>query len=158
VRYRRLHRARYGICPSESVDGAGIGQHASLAGFERLLEQLDRLTHSLGTECDLPEACERGAARRIARLQVGAVEALGFLELSEPEGDLRLDELGGIGCRRLDACREPLPGDIEPQGELLDHLERRDTGARLDPRDVGRRATGEREPALGQAGALACLP
>ena len=129
-----------------------------LARLERLLEQFDRLPDLLAAKCDLTETGERGCARRIAGLQVSAVEALGLVDLAEPECDLRLDELQRLERLRVHAGREPLAGDVDPQGELVDHLERRHPGSGLDPRDVGRGAAGERELALRQARPLArCL-
>ena len=92
-RDRRFHRACDRIRAAERVDGARIGERAPLARFERLLEQLDRLLDLLGAKCDLAETGERGRARRIARLQMGAVETLGLVDLAEPQRDLGLDQL-----------------------------------------------------------------
>ena len=121
-----------------------------LTRFERLLEQFDRLPDLLGAKCDLAETGERGRAGRIARLQMGAIEALGLVDLAEPERDLGLDQLQRLERLGVDAGREPLAGDVDAQGELVDHLQRRHPGAGLDPRDVGRGAAGEGELALRQ--------
>ena len=115
---------------------------------ERLLEQLDRLLDLLRAKCDLAETGQRRRARRIARLQMGAVETLGLVDLAEPERDLRVDQLQRLQRLGLDPGREPLPRDLDAQRELIDHLERRHPRAGLDPGDVGRGAAGEGELAL----------
>ena len=89
---------------------------------------------------------------------MNAIEALGLVDLAQPQGDFGLDQLERLQRLQLDARRQPLAGHVDTQGELVDHLERRHARARLDPGDVGGRAAGERELALRQAGALArCL-
>ncbi len=89
-------------------------------------------------------------------LEMRAVQALGLVDLAEPQRDLGLEQLrrarthGGV-----DAGREPLARDVEAQGELVDHLQRRHARAGLEAGDVRGGAAGEGELALRQAGALA---
>ena len=134
-RDRRFHRSRDRICTTEGVDGAGVGQGAPVARCESLLEQFDRLLDLLRAKCDLAETRQRGRARRITRLQMGAVETLGLVDLAEPKCDLRLDQLDRLERFGLHPRREPLARDFDAQRELIDHLERRHPGAGLDPGD-----------------------
>ena len=126
---------------------------------QRLLEQLDRLVQPLGAECDLPEPGKRRRARRVAGLEMRAKEPLGLLDLAEPQRDLGLDQLGRLGARpRRRRSRATGPRRSSRERELVDHLERRDARARLETRDVGGGAAGERELALREPGALRAPP
>ena len=82
-------------------------------------------------------------------------QALGLVDLTEPQRDLGLEQLDRLEHGSVDAGREPLARDLESQRELVDHLQRRDACARLEARDVGGGAAGERELPLRQARPLA---
>ncbi len=82
---------------------------------EGLLEQLDRLLDLLRAKSDLAETGQRGRARRIARLQMGAEETLCLVDLAEPERDLRVDQLERLLRFGLHAGRKPLPRDLDAQ-------------------------------------------
>ena len=81
------------------------------------------------------------------------VQALGELELAQPERDLGL-EVCAVALVRVRPRREIVLGDAEPAAELAKELERRDPVTRLDPRDVGRRAAREGQLPLAEAGGL----
>ena len=153
-RDRRLQRARHGIGPAERVDGSRVGEQPAVPRLQGLLEQVDRLVEALGAKRDLPEPGERRAPRGIPRIEMGAKLALGLVHLAEAEGDLCLHELD-LDDSRLDAGGEPLTGHVEPERELVDHLQRRHPGPRLDPRDVGGRAARKCELPLGEGRPLA---
>ena len=76
---------------------------------------------------------------------------LGELELVEPERDVRLEQLVGLG--RLDrAGGQVVLLDADAARQLAQDLERRHPVAALDPADVHGGAPRERELALAQPG------
>ena len=99
---------------------------------QRFAEQLDRLVEALGTECDLPEPGNGGRAARVSRLQARAIEAVGLIDVTDAQRDLGFEQIRRLGERRVDAGREPLRRDAEPDGELVDHLQRRHARARFE--------------------------
>src|SRR5581483_8074309 len=111
----------------------------------------------LAAKCDLAEACEGGRAVAASCVEVRAVQLLRMVGLAEAQRDLRLDERDVLVRRRLHSRREPLRSDVQTRRELVDHLQRGDARAGLQPRDVGGRASGERELALREPRAQARL-
>ena len=148
-RDRRLHRSRDRIRATERVDGTRIGQGAlPLLASSACSSSSIACSTCSARNAIWPETGQRGRARRIARLQMGAVETLGLVDLAEPERDLRLDQLQRLERFGLHPGREPLARDLDAERELIDHLERRHAGSGLDPGDVGRGTAGEGELAL----------
>ena len=124
--------------------------------LQRLVEVLDRLARVAAAERELPEALECAAA--LPRL-LGSVERLleetrGGVEVVEAERELGLREQVVLPAGARVAGREVLAGHAEPLPQQLEHLERGRAHARLDPRDVRRRAARERELALAQSDLL----
>ena len=117
---------------AERVDSARIGERLAAVQRQRFAEQLDRLVEAFGTECDLPEPGNGGRAARVSRLQARAIEALGLVDVTDAQRDLGFEQIRRLGERRVDAGREPLRRDAEPDGELVDHLQRRHARARFE--------------------------
>ncbi len=121
---------------------------------------LDRLSGTSLPERDLPEPLERLRsffAGCRARERV-AIEPRRLLRFVERERDLGLDRRGDAIGRFALPAREVRLADAEPLRQLADQLKRRNAVARLDPRDVGGRATRERELLLRQPGTQPRLP
>ena len=125
--------------------------------LERLVEVLDRRARVAAAERELPEALERAAAlaRVLGSLERLLEETLGGVEVVEAERELGLREQVLLPAGALVAGREVLAGHAEALPEQLEHLERRRAHARLDPRDVRRRAARKRELPLAQPDLLA---
>src|SRR6185503_10011628 len=79
------------------------------------------------------------------------VELVRALDVVEAQRDLGLERGEVLGLRLL-ARGEVVLGHAEAPAELPEELERGDPVARLDPRDIRRRAARERELALAQPG------
>jgi hypothetical protein len=125
---------------------------------ERLLEPLDGEARVPAPVGRLPEALQgaRPQGVRLGALEELGVEPFDLVQVSQAEDDLGLEEgPSDVAAAVLRARGEPVLGDAEPAPELAQKLERGDAVPGLDPRDVGRRAAREREPALAEPGFLA---
>ena len=124
---------------------------------ECALELLDRQPRVAASVRDLAEAGVRVRLDLVVGhlLEHPRVQALGELELVQPERDLGLED-GAVALTGVDAGGEVVLRDAEPAAQLTQELERGNPVARLDPRDVGGRAAGEGELALAEPGGLAC--
>jgi hypothetical protein len=125
---------------------------------ERPLELGDRAPRVSPPEGQLAETSVNMSSEAFARgsLEQAVVEPLGVLEVSKPKGDLGLDQrraqLVGAGVR---AGRQVVLRHAQLSSELAQKLEGGDAVAGFDPRDVGRGAARERQPALAQSRLLA---
>jgi hypothetical protein len=86
---------------------------------------------------------------------MSAEEAFRLVGLAESQRDFGLEQLDRLEHSRIDTCREPLAGHLEPQSKLVDHLQRRHARAGFEARDVGGGAARKGELPLRHAGPLA---